>query len=112
MCSAEPRRGRTPTRPTVRPRTLCPPRRLDPHAPDRAIYPLPPPLRSQLSKVHEPACLLPAAADPLGRRADDHLLQVHRVRDAMARGLSSEHSVLHVFVLLCMIFRCARRCSK
>ena len=44
---------------------------------------------SQLWQVHESACLLPAAADPVRRRAHDDVLQMHGVRSSMARGLRS-----------------------
>ena len=47
-----------------------------------------PTLGSQLRQVRQRPRVLPAAADPLGRRADDHLLQVHRLRHAVARGLT------------------------
>ena len=41
----------------------------------------------QLPKMHEPASLLPAAADTLRRRADDRLLQVRRMWLPVAGGL-------------------------
>ena len=47
-----------------------------------------PTLGSQLRQVRQRPRVLPAAADPLGRRADDHLLQVHLLRPAVARGLT------------------------
>ena len=47
-----------------------------------------PPRRSQLRQVWQRSRVLPAAADTLGRRADDHLLQVYRLRHALARGLT------------------------
>ena len=40
--------------------------------------------RSQLWQVRQRPRVLPAAADPIGRRTDDHLLQVHRLRHAVA----------------------------
>ena len=44
---------------------------------------------SELWQVHEPTCLLPAAADPLRRRAHDHFLQVYGVWPSLARGLTA-----------------------
>ena len=47
-----------------------------------------PTLGSQLRQVRQRPRVLPAVADPLGRRADDHLLQVYLLRPAVARGLT------------------------
>jgi hypothetical protein len=46
-------------------------------------------LRNQLRQVRQRPRVLPAVADPRGRRADDHLLQVRLLRPAVARGLTT-----------------------
>lgn len=45
--------------------------------------------RSNVSALQPPSGVLPAVADPLGRRAHDHLLQMRRMRSQVARGLSA-----------------------
>ena len=80
MCWAGLKRGRMPTRLRVSHPGLRVPRRTTSSLRSAA--------RSQLHQVWQRPGLLHADANPLRRRTYDNLLQVHLMREAVARGLT------------------------